>query len=210
LSQIPAFSVRAGGKIEFIRFLGDIALERSVSLLFPVHNAQHTLARNVSVVLDVLPDLTDRFEVLIIDDGSTDATEEVADDLARKYPQVNVVRHAEQRGLAESINMALERSVGEIVFVPDPEQDFEPEALSQLWQLRDDRDVSIAQRAKPGCGLRMIRREDIGRLQEIGIEMVGSKQAIPAAAITAEEAVFSGGEPSGGFLGTIGSFLAAE
>ncbi|MCH8923792.1 MAG: glycosyltransferase, partial [Planctomycetes bacterium] len=168
--------------------------------------AQQSLARNVSVVLDVLPDLTDRFEVLIVDDGSTDGTDEVAEDLARKYPQVNVVRHAEQRGLAESITTALERSEGEIVFVPDPDQNFEPEALSQLWQLRDDRDVAMARRAKPGCGLHMLRREDIGKLREIGIELAGKRPVMPSA-----EAVDAPiGEPSGGFLRSIGSFLAAE
>ena len=181
-------------------------MERSVSLLLPVHNVQQTLAQNISVVLEVLPDLTDRFEVLIVDDGSTDGTDEVAEDLARKYPQVDVVRHAERRGLAESINTALECSEGEIVFVPDPAQNFEPEALSQLWQLRDDRDVAIARRAKRGCGLHMMRREDVGKLQEIGIELAGKRPAVPGERRVDQAA----GEKTGGFLRSIGSFLAAE
>ena len=175
-------------------------------MLFPVHNAQQTLARNVSLVLDVLPDLTDRFEVLIVDDGSTDGTDEVAEDLARQYPQVSVVRHVERRGLAESINTALDRSEGEIVFLPGPAQDFQPEALSQLWQLRDDRDVAMAQRSDPSCGLRMIRREDIGRLQEIGVELAGKQQAVPSG----EDIDLEIGSETGGFLRSIGSFLVAE
>ena len=186
--------------------LGGAVLERSVSLLFPVHNAEQTLAQNVSVVLDVLPDLTDRFEVLIVDDGSTDGTDEVAEDLARRYPQVNVVRHSERRGFAESINTALECSEGEIVFVPDPEKNLEPEALSQLWQLRDDRDVPIARRAEPDCGLRMMRREDIGKLQAFGIEMAGKGRTVAAVG----EIDPSVSEQTGGFLRSIGSFLTAE
>ena len=187
-------------------FVRGLTLEKSVSLLFPVHNAQRTLARNVSGVLDILPDLTDRFEVLIVDDGSTDGTDEVAEDLARQYPQVNVVRHDRPRGLAESINTALAHSQGEIVFVPDPQQDFEPEALGQLWRLRDDLDVAIAQRTKPECGLRMLRRDEVLRLQQAGIPLAGESRAMPVLV----DSDTLPHDASRGFLGAIGSFLAAE
>ena len=45
----------------------------------PVENAQATLAKNVRRLLEVLPELTGQFEILIVDDGSSDATFEVAE-----------------------------------------------------------------------------------------------------------------------------------
>lgn len=186
--------------------LRGLILERSVSLLIPVHNAQQALAQNVSAVLDILPELTDRFEVLIVDDGSTDGTDEVADDLARQYPQVKVVRHDQPRGLAESINTALEHSQGEIVFIPDPTQKFEPEALGQLWPWRHDQDMAMSRRAKPECGLRMMRREEVQRLQQAGVPLTGEIRRRPVPVVSDE--LMDG--VNGGLLRSISSFLTAE
>ena len=71
----------------------NLFVSRSLSVLLPVKNAQATLNSAVHEILDVMTDSGDRFEVLIIDDGSTDATSEVAHELTRHYPQIRLVRH---------------------------------------------------------------------------------------------------------------------
>ena len=63
-------------------------MARSLSVLLPVKNAQSTLAPTVHKILDVVSELSEQIELLIIDDGSADATSEVAMDLTRHYPQV--------------------------------------------------------------------------------------------------------------------------
>jgi glycosyltransferase involved in cell wall biosynthesis len=92
-------------------------LERSLTVLLPVHDAQDTLADTVAEVLDTASDLTDRFELVIIDDGSTDATSEVADELVRHYPQVRAVRHARPLGREAALSTGLAQSHGEVVVV---------------------------------------------------------------------------------------------
>lgn len=66
-------------------------LDRRLTLLLPVRNAQASLNDHVSRILETVADLTTRFELVIVDRGSTDATSEVADELARRYPQVRAV-----------------------------------------------------------------------------------------------------------------------
>ena len=68
--------------------------QQTLSVVLTVHNAEKTLADQVSKTLDILTDLSARFELLIVDDGSTDQTEEVAHELARHFPQLRVARHA--------------------------------------------------------------------------------------------------------------------
>ncbi|MFZ1936411.1 MAG: glycosyltransferase [Thermoguttaceae bacterium] len=99
-------------------------MSRSLSVLLPVKNAQATLNTAVQDILDVMTDSGDRFEVLIIDDGSTDATSEVAHELTRHYPQIRLVRHGISRGRDAAIRTGLERSQGEVVMLRDDQSGF--------------------------------------------------------------------------------------
>jgi glycosyltransferase involved in cell wall biosynthesis len=121
-------------------------LERSLSVLLPVHNAQATLGVAVARILDILPELTRRFDLLIIDDGSTDHTVEVAHELAVYYPQVRLARHSQRRGLGQAIRTGLAQTDGEMVFVHDTHPDVEPADLPKLWQQEFGREVLLARR----------------------------------------------------------------
>jgi glycosyltransferase involved in cell wall biosynthesis len=99
-------------------------VQRSVSVLLPVKNAQATLNDAVHEILDAVADSDHRFELLIIDDGSTDATSEVAHELTRHYPQIRVIRHESPKGREAAIRTGLERSQGEIVMLRDDDRGF--------------------------------------------------------------------------------------
>jgi cellulose synthase/poly-beta-1,6-N-acetylglucosamine synthase-like glycosyltransferase len=95
----------------------NLFVQRSLSVLVPVKNAQSTLNDAVHEILDVMADSGDRFEVLIIDDGSTDATSEVAHELTRHYPQIRLIRHGRPRGREAAVRTGLERSQGQVVML---------------------------------------------------------------------------------------------
>ena len=99
-------------------------MQRSVSVLLPVKDAQATLNDAVHEILDVIADSGERFELLIIDDGSTDATSEVAHELSRHYPQIRMVRHGTPQGREAAIRTGLERSRGEVVMLRDDQRGF--------------------------------------------------------------------------------------
>jgi glycosyltransferase involved in cell wall biosynthesis len=102
----------------------DVSVQRSLSVLMPVRDAQATLTTSVHEILDVVADSIDRFELLIIDDGSTDATIEVAHELTRHYPQVRVVRHGTPLGREAALRTGLKRSHGEVVVTQDENRGF--------------------------------------------------------------------------------------
>ena len=64
-------------------------------------------------------DLSERFELLIIDDGSSDATNEVGQELSRHYPQVRMLRHDKPMGEEAALRSGLAQSRGDVVFVRD-------------------------------------------------------------------------------------------
>lgn len=109
-------------------------LERSLSLLLPVRNAQATLSETVHRILEVASDLTDRLELVIIDDGSTDATSEVAAELERDYPQIRTVRHGKPRGEQESLRTGLRMSSGRVVLCSESNVGLNVDELSRVWK----------------------------------------------------------------------------
>jgi glycosyltransferase involved in cell wall biosynthesis len=92
-------------------------VQHTLSVLLPVRDAQATLSAQVRDHLDLATDLGGQFELLIIDDGSADATCEVAHELRHDYPQIRVVRHEMSQGREAAIRTGLERSRGETVVV---------------------------------------------------------------------------------------------
>ena len=109
--------------------------QQTLSVVLTVHNAEKTLANQVTKTLDILTDLSARFELLIVDDGSTDQTEEVAHELARHFPQLRVARHARRLGGDAAAKTALERTTGDVVVLHEAETPMPSNELRRVWEL---------------------------------------------------------------------------
>jgi hypothetical protein len=95
-------------------------VDRSLTVLLPVRDAQATLIHTVTAVLEVAADMADRLELLIIDDGSKDATGEVARELTKRYPQIRALGHATPMGRAAALRLGLAQSRGDVVYTVEP------------------------------------------------------------------------------------------
>jgi len=126
-------------------------VDDSLSIIVPVRNAERALSDQVQHLLEVLPDLTSRFEIVIVDDGSRDHTLEIARELARQYPQLKLCSHAEPRGHAAAVTTGLAQAQGQTVFVQEDDAALSPTDLRRLWSLRSDRDCVVARtQRQPG------------------------------------------------------------
>src|SRR5215213_3125487 len=92
-----------------------------VSVVIPCYNQAHFLGEAIE---SVLAQSYPNFEIVVVDDGSTDDTSEVAG----SYPKVRLVRQ-ENQGLSGARNAGLARSEGEYVVFLDADDRLRPEAL---------------------------------------------------------------------------------
>ena len=119
----------------------------SISVILPVYNRQSQIIEHVEQLLDDLSVMADSVELLIVDDGSQDATAEVLDDLRRRYPQLNVLRHSCQLGPGVAVQTGMQVATGDYVFAQETYEPLFLEDMKKLWQLRGDPGVLMA-RAK--------------------------------------------------------------
>ena len=91
----------------------------SISVFMPAHNEAMNLE---GAVLDVVAAAEERFEdyeILIVDDGSTDGTGEVADRLTREHPRIGVIHNTGKQGIAYGYRTALAQATKEyFAFLP--------------------------------------------------------------------------------------------
>jgi glycosyltransferase involved in cell wall biosynthesis len=117
---------------------------RSLSVLLPVHNAQSYLEPLVDGLVEVLPELTSDFEVLIVDNGSTDDTGDAASHLMARYPQVAMlVNDARLEGEA-MLRSALAVARGEIIFLREEGCELDLHDIGKLWARMSRRQLVIA------------------------------------------------------------------
>lgn len=113
----------------------------SISAFFPCYNDAATVRKVVEKALKTLPQLTEDFEVIIVDDGSEDQSSQIADELAARYPQVKAVHHEHNRGYGGALQTGIKTSTKKWVFYTDSDGQYDVEDLLELHPLSGRADV---------------------------------------------------------------------
>lgn len=98
--------------------------------------------------LATLPRFADDIEVTVVDDGSTDRTGQIADDLARADPRVRVVHHGTRRGYGGAVRSGLASATKDFIFFTDGDRQFEIADVGRLIAAIDGVDAVMGYRLK--------------------------------------------------------------
>lgn len=113
-----------------------------LTIFFPAYNDSGTIASLVIAAHRTAKRLTPDFEILIINDGSADNTAAIADELARKYPEVRAVHHPKNRGYGGALRSGFAEASKDLVFYTDGDGQYDPAELAVLWpSLNEDVDL---------------------------------------------------------------------
>jgi glycosyltransferase involved in cell wall biosynthesis len=129
---------------------------RELSVFLPCFDEEANVARTVERALAVLRERDlDRFEVIVVDDGSRDRTGAIADDLAEQHEEVRVVHHAQNQGYGAALRSGFEAAKFSWVFFTDGDGQFDLGEIVGFLTAAETVDVVI--------GYRLERADHFGR-----------------------------------------------
>lgn len=131
---------------------------QSLSIVLPVLNAERALSRWVAEGIGVAADLTNRFELLVLDEGSDDDTFEAAAELARTYPQVQAIRAPLRPRPYLICPVGVTYARGEAILYRPVECDQPLSWLAELWPAIQEVDLAIAVAGAEPAGVRGVMR----------------------------------------------------
>lgn len=132
-----------------------VRLPGSLSLVLPAHNEAENIAVVVAQAACVLPAYVDDFEIVVVDDGSRDATAAILARLAEDEPRVKVVTHPRNRGYGAALTSGFAATTGDFVMFMDADQQFDIDDIRLLAPFVGDFDVV--------AGFRMERNDPFHR-----------------------------------------------
>ena len=115
---------------------GDTSRIRFLSCFFPAFNEEENIAAVLDEALATLPRFADGFEVIVVNDGSSDRTADVVTEYAAGRPEgdqrVRLVSHEVNRGYGEALRSGLAAARGDTVFFTDADRQFRIADLRRL------------------------------------------------------------------------------
>lgn len=111
-----------------------------LSFVFPAYNEAENLRRFPTEVLPVFDRLMEPYEIIVVDDGSTDETAAIAEALGER---VKVVRHETNRGLGAALRTGIHEAKGNLLVTMDTDLTFAPALVARLLERFRQGDVDV-------------------------------------------------------------------
>ena len=114
----------------------------SLSIFFPAYYDEKNIRKVTEGALKAIADLgITTYEITIVEDGSPDRTGEVADELAREYPNVWVIHHERNMGYGAALKTGFTNARHEWVFYTDGDNQFDLNELKKFVALTPYTDI---------------------------------------------------------------------
>jgi hypothetical protein len=124
----------------------DFPYRANLSVCFPAYNEQANIEDTLDAACAMLPEFLDRYEIVVVDDGSVDDTGGVVSRYSLREPRVRLVRHESNRGYGAAVASGLQAARGDLIFFTDADGQFSLLDLPQFIVRIQDYDAVIGYR----------------------------------------------------------------
>ncbi len=114
----------------------------SISAVFPAYNDGGTIASMVAAAWIALNQVTEDFEIIVVNDGSSDYTSTMLMEISTRYPELRVITHPSNQGYGAALRTGFSAATKDWVFYTDGDSQYNPlELVNLVNALHDGADV---------------------------------------------------------------------
>jgi glycosyltransferase involved in cell wall biosynthesis len=107
----------------------------SISIFFPCYNDSKSIGKLVENALSVARKLTKDYEIIVIDDGSTDKSRDVLKELSKRHKKVHLIFHESNQGYGGALKSGFQAASKDLVFYTDGDGQYNVKELPLLYSL---------------------------------------------------------------------------
>lgn len=121
------------------------------SIVIPALNEKQIIERAVRETARVFASYGKTFEMIVVDDGSTDGTSQVVEALGREGLSVRLLRHAANQGKGAAVRTGVLTAIGEWILILDADLSVTPDAFTSFLPALETSDIIIGSRRVAGA-----------------------------------------------------------
>jgi glycosyltransferase involved in cell wall biosynthesis len=118
----------------------------SISAVIPAYNEERIIASTVEALDETLARLVDDYEIIVVNDGSQDATPRIVEQLGQTHPAVRLVSHTVNQGYGATLATGFAAATRDYVFLTDGDRQFDVRELEGFLPLLDRADLVVGYR----------------------------------------------------------------
>ena len=118
----------------------------SISAVIPAYNEESIIASTVEALEETLSRIVDDYEIVVVNDGSHDATPQIVEQLGKRNPAIRLVSHEVNQGYGAALATGFASATRDYVFLTDGDRQFDMRDLEGFLPLLDRADVVIGYR----------------------------------------------------------------
>lgn len=130
--------------LEFVH----MAKTGSLSVFFPTFNEEANIEKTVLSARKVLGAVADRWEIIVVNDGSGDNTAEIVQELARKDAKIKIINHKQNLGYGAALQSGFYQAQYEWIAYTDSDGQFDFSEITRFFEKKDSADLLIGYRLK--------------------------------------------------------------
>lgn len=142
-----------------------------ISVVVPAYNEEKGISEVLTDLKTILDDTHLQYEIIIVDDGSSDKTAEIV----QKQDFVRLVQHPVNRGYGAALKTGIKSSNGEWILITDADGTYPNEYIPELLKYSDEYDMVVGARTGENVSIPLYRRPAKLFLTKLANYLVGSK-----------------------------------
>lgn len=132
-------------------------IKAGISIILPAFNEEKNIKQMIGDCLAYLRRLKDDYEIIVVNDGSQDKTEEVVGKIARRSKRVRLISHSYNRGYGQALKTGFKTAKFDYVFFTDSDRQFRLDALDVMYPIAKTEVIDLV------IGYRLKRKDPLLR-----------------------------------------------